>query len=52
MPDETMMRELFDRWERVWHDGRHELIPGCAGCSAIRHNPGSTRGGRHELIPG
>jgi len=29
MADETMMRELFDRWERVWHEGQYDLIPSC-----------------------
>jgi hypothetical protein len=21
MAEETMLRDLFDRWERVWHEG-------------------------------
>ena len=38
MSDQKTMRELFDRWERVWHEGRHELIPSCVGSPYIRHN--------------
>jgi len=22
---------LFDRWERVWHEGQYDLIPTCVG---------------------
>ena len=36
MSDE--MRELFDRWERVWHEGRHELFPSCIAPHYIRHD--------------
>jgi hypothetical protein len=38
MSDEKTMRELFDRWEQVWHEGRHELIPSCVGSHYIRHD--------------
>jgi hypothetical protein len=27
MSEEAMVRDLFDRWERVWHEGRYDLIP-------------------------
>jgi hypothetical protein len=36
MSDE--MRDLFDRWERVWHEGQHDLIPSCVGSHYIRHD--------------
>ena len=36
MSDET--RDLFDRWERVWQGGRHDLIPDCVGSHYIRHD--------------
>jgi hypothetical protein len=27
--DQSMMRDLFDRWEKVWHEGQFDLVPGC-----------------------
>lgn len=36
MSDAT--RDLFDRWERVWQEGRHDLIPSCVGSHYIRHD--------------
>ena len=38
MSDDTALRDLFDRWERVWHEGRYDLIPGCVGPEYIRHD--------------
>jgi hypothetical protein len=38
MPGKAMMRELFDRWERVWHEGQYDLIPACVGSHYIRHD--------------
>lgn len=38
MPDQSNMRDLFDRWERVWHDGRYDLISGCVSANYIRHD--------------
>lgn len=32
------IRALFDRWERVWHEGRFDLIPDCVGSHYIRHD--------------
>ena len=29
---------LFNRWERVWHEGQYDLIPGCVGPEYIRHD--------------
>ena len=29
MSEDTTMRDLFDRWERVWHEGQYELVPSC-----------------------
>ena len=31
-------RDLFDRWERVWHEGRFDLVPGCVCERYIRHD--------------
>jgi hypothetical protein len=38
MSEEPVMRDLFDRWERVWHEGQYDLIPSCVGSHYIRHN--------------
>lgn len=38
MSDEAVMLDLFDRWERVWHEDRHELIPGCLAPVYLRHD--------------
>ena len=38
MSDEKTMRDLFDRWERVWHQGQYDLIPSCVGPTYIRHD--------------
>jgi hypothetical protein len=27
MPEDTILRDLFDRWERVWHEGQYDLVP-------------------------
>ena len=31
MSNESAMHDLFDRWERVWHEGQYDLIPSCVG---------------------
>ena len=38
MPATSEMRELFDQWERVWHEGQYDLIPDCVGSHYIRHD--------------
>ncbi|MFY9762930.1 MAG: nuclear transport factor 2 family protein [Xanthobacteraceae bacterium] len=35
---ESVTRDLFDRWERVWHGGEFDLIPSCVAPSYIRHD--------------
>ncbi len=40
-PEST--RDLFDRWERVWHEGQYDLIPSCVEPTYIRHDPKSDR---------
>jgi hypothetical protein len=37
------MRSLFDRWERVWHDGQFDLVPSCVGENYIRHDEAGDR---------
>jgi hypothetical protein len=38
MSAEAMVRDLFDRWERVWHEGRYDLISECVQPNYIRHD--------------
>jgi hypothetical protein len=38
-----MIRELFDRWEQVWHEGRLDLVAGCVASVYIRHDESGTR---------
>ena len=51
MPEETMLRDLFDRWERVWHEGQYDLIPDCIGPNYIRHDRTVTREAYAAEIP-
>jgi predicted SnoaL-like aldol condensation-catalyzing enzyme len=43
MPDAAVLRDLFDRWERVWNDGQFELVPACVDEHYIRHDENGTR---------
>jgi hypothetical protein len=43
MSDESVMRDLFDRWERVWHEGQYDLVPSCVAENYIRHDEGGDR---------
>jgi hypothetical protein len=43
MSDVSILRDLFDRWERVWHQGQYDLIPGCVGQVYIRHDEAGDR---------
>jgi hypothetical protein len=36
MANET--RDLFDRWELVWHQGRFDQVPICVDSHYIRHD--------------
>ncbi len=38
MPDMVDLKALFDRWERVWHEGRYDLIPDCVAPEFVRHD--------------
>ena len=38
MSPEDVTAALFDRWERVWHDGAFNLIPGCVAPAYVRHD--------------
>ncbi len=43
MSDETAVRNLFDRWERVWHEGKYNIVPECVGPHYIRHDEAGDR---------
>jgi hypothetical protein len=43
LSDETVMRRLFDRWQRVWVDGEFDLVPACVCETYIRHDHGGDR---------
>src|SRR5580704_10383262 len=38
MSVEDVTRDLFDRWERVWHNGEFDLISSCVAPTYIRHD--------------
>jgi hypothetical protein len=38
MSDESATISLFDRWERVWHEGQYDLMPSCVAETYIRHD--------------
>lgn len=37
------LRSLFDRWERVWHEGAFDLVPECVAEHYIRHDEAGDR---------
>ena len=41
--EETILRDLFDRWERVWHEGQFDLVPDCVQPNYIRHDEAGDR---------
>ena len=43
MSEEAVIRDLFDRWERVWHEGRYELVAECVAPVYTRHDGSGTR---------
>jgi hypothetical protein len=38
MSDDSILRDLFDLWERVWHEGQYDLIPTCVCETYVRHD--------------
>jgi SnoaL-like domain len=38
MSNVTVLRDLLDRWVRVWHEGQYDLVPGCVAPQYIRHD--------------
>jgi hypothetical protein len=43
MSDESVTRDLFDRWELVWHEGQYDLVPGCVAPKYLRHDASGDR---------
>jgi hypothetical protein len=43
MSEQQVMINLFDRWERVWHEGQFDLVPSCVGDHYIRHDENGDR---------
>jgi hypothetical protein len=43
MSDEPVLRDLFNRWEQVWHEGQFDLVPGCVAEQYIRHDEAGDR---------
>lgn len=43
MSDQSALRDLFDRWERVWHERQYDLIPACIAPHYIRHDEAGGR---------
>jgi hypothetical protein len=43
MAEESVSCDLFDRWERVWHEGKYDLVPECVGAHYIRHDEAGDR---------
>jgi hypothetical protein len=43
MSDEAMIRDLFDRWQRVWVDGQYDLVSSCVGETYLRHEQAGDR---------
>jgi len=43
MSDVSTLRNLFDRWERVWHEGAFNFVSECVGPNYIRHDEAGDR---------
>jgi hypothetical protein len=37
------IKDLFDHWELVWHEGQFDLVPVCVGSHYIRHDENGDR---------
>ncbi|MGY2050032.1 nuclear transport factor 2 family protein [Methylobacterium sp. JK268] len=38
MSNENALRDLFNRWERVWHEGAFDLVELCVAPEYVRHD--------------
>ena len=43
MSEDSVVRDLFNRWERVWHEGRYDLVAECVAPVYTRHDGSGTR---------
>ncbi|HEY5214176.1 MAG TPA: nuclear transport factor 2 family protein [Acidobacteriaceae bacterium] len=43
MSQDSVMIDLFNRWEQVWNDGKFDLAPSCIADFYIRHDPKGDR---------
>lgn len=43
MSNHDALRSLFERWERVWHEGAFDLVPECIAEHYIRHDEAGDR---------
>lgn len=43
MSEEIVLRDLFDRWERVWHEGQYDLVRLCVQSNYVRHDEAGDR---------
>jgi hypothetical protein len=43
LSNESELRDLFDRWERVWLEGEYDLVPSCVAPHYIRHDQNGDR---------
>jgi len=43
MSEETVLRDLFDRWERVWQEGQLNLVTTCVTEQYTRHDENGDR---------
>lgn len=43
MTNDEELRNLFDRWERVWHEDQHQLIATCLASRYVRHDASGER---------
>jgi hypothetical protein len=43
MSDDSVMRDLFDRWELVWHEDRYDLVSSCVAPAYLRHEAAGDR---------
>ena len=41
MPNELVVRSIFDRLERVWHNEEYELVPSCMRQNYVQHDGGA-----------
>lgn len=43
MSMESITSDLFDRWELVWHEDRHDLVASCVRPTYVRHEAAGDR---------